>query len=134
MNTPDSDAPPPRRFSPLLRRADQACVALFVLLGLGATVGWWFYHNGYAGRLLEIDRAAPLSADFQVDLNKAAWPEFAQIPGLGEVLSQRIVAYRDEHGLFAAIDDVQRIRGIGPKTLEALRPYLTLSTTAAATQ
>lgn len=127
-------APPPRRFSPLLRRTDQACVAVLVLIGLGATAAWWFYHGGHAGRLLEIERAAPLAAEFRVDVNKAAWPEFAQIPGLGQVLSQRIVAYREEHGPFAAIADLERIRGIGPKTLEALRPYLALSATAAAAQ
>jgi competence protein ComEA len=107
-------------------------VAVLIAVGLAATAAWWIYHGGLSGGLLELEQAAPLPAHYQVDLNTADWPELAQIPHLGEVLSRRIVTYRVEHGPFASIDELDKIPGIGAKTLQTLRPYLTLSGTTAA--
>ena len=108
----------------LLRRADQAAVAALVLLGLASIGGWWVAHGGCRGRLVEIDRAAPLRAEFQVDLNEADWPELVQLPGIGETLARRIVESRDRDGRFLDHEDLERVRGIGPKTLYRIRPYL----------
>jgi competence protein ComEA len=108
----------------LLRRADQALVAALVLTGLGATIGWWASRGGLQGRLIEVERAEPQTARFQVDVNRADWPELAQLPGIGETLAQRIVESRRREGPFADHDDLRRVRGIGPKTLDAMRPYL----------
>ena len=108
----------------LLRRADQAAVAGLVLLGLASIGAWWVAHGGCRGRLVEIDRAEPRTAKFEVDLNQADWPELIQLPGIGETLARRIVESRDREGRFLDHDDLQRVRGIGPKTLERVRPYL----------
>ncbi len=62
---------------------------------------------------------------FKVALNSATWVEWAQLDGIGEKLARRIVADREEHGAFRSTDDLLRVKGIGPKTLEKLRPYLT---------
>lgn len=108
----------------LLRRTDQAGVSVLVLAALTATVGWWISHGGFEGRLIEV-RDAPLeTAHFQLDLNKADWPELAQLPGIGQILGQRIVQSRRDEGPYPSHDDLTRVRGIGPKTLEKLRPYL----------
>jgi len=110
----------------LLRRADQAAVAALVTAALLATVGWWGSQGGWQGRLIEIDRAEPLTARFEVDINSADWPELLQLPGIGPTLAQRIVESRGTRGPFANHDDLRRVRGIGPKTLEQIRPYLRL--------
>jgi competence protein ComEA len=112
---------PPRWF---LRRADQAAVAALVLTALVAMVGWWAAHGGWRGRLIEIDRADPLSARFEVDINAADWPELLQLPGIGQTLAHRIVDSRQTAGPFADHDDLRRVRGVGPKTLDQIRPYL----------
>jgi competence protein ComEA len=117
----------PRNAQPhwLLRRADQAVVAVLVSVGLATTIGWWIAQGGLQGRLIEIDRAGPQTAQFQVDINEADWPELAELPGIGQTLSHRIVACRRADGPFIDHDDLRRrVRGIGPKTLEAIRPYL----------
>lgn len=114
----------PRQNSALLRRADQLMVGVFTAAALVATIGWWVSHGGLRGRLLEVERAAPQTARFEVDVNKADWPELAQLPGIGETLSQRIVKSRQENGPFLDHEDLRRVRGIGPKTLESIRPYL----------
>ena len=122
--SPDSPTDPGPRPSYLLRRADQAAVAGLVLLGLASMGAWWVAHGGGRGRLVEIERAEPLTAEFQVDLNEADWPELVQLPGIGEVLARRIVASRRRDGRFLDHEDLQRVRGIGPRTLDRVRPYL----------
>jgi len=119
--SPSPPKPPPHW---LLRRSEQATVAVFIGLGLLSVIGWWIYHGGLRGRMVEIQQAAPQTARFQVDINKADWPELAVLPGVGRKMAERIVQSRQEDGPYRDIDDLRRVRGIGPRTLEALRPYL----------
>ncbi len=108
----------------LLRRADQAAVAGLVACALGGMAVYWFAHGGHRGELIEIDRADPLTARYLVDVNKADWPEFAELPDVGETLARRIIESRAGAGPFGDHDDLLRVRGIGPRTLERLKPYL----------
>ena len=88
------------------------------------TVCYWFYHGGHQGHLIEIDRDTPQEIQFLVDINEADWPEIIQLPGLGEILAQRVIADRQDKGPFRDVDELTRVDGIGPKTLEKIRPYL----------
>ncbi|MDY0170034.1 MAG: helix-hairpin-helix domain-containing protein [Thermoguttaceae bacterium] len=108
----------------LLRRADQATVAALVLLALGAMILWWMGQGGLRGRRIELGAAEPLQYQFQVDLNSAPWQELVLLPGVGETLAMRIIESRETDGPFADTADLLRVRGIGPATLERLRPYL----------
>jgi competence protein ComEA len=108
----------------LLKRADQATVGALVLAALVSMTAWWYRQGGADGRLIEIDREPKRSARFLVDVNKADWPELAQLPGIGQTLAQRIVASREERGPFIDHSELRRVRGIGPKTLEKMKPYL----------
>lgn len=123
MSTPRPIGPQPPN-SWLLRRADQAAVAGLTLAALVALAAYWLAQGGWQGRLIEIDRLAPQSADYAVDVNAADWPEFAQLPGIGENLARRIVESRRRDGPFVDHDDLGRVRGIGPRTVERIRPYL----------
>jgi competence protein ComEA len=108
----------------LPRLADQAGVALLVMLALAGILSWWISQGGLQGRLIETERAPPLAAAFRVDINAADWPELTQLPGIGETLARRIVETRAARGRFLNHQDLRRVRGIGPKTLERIRPYL----------
>lgn len=55
------------------------------------------------------------------DLNTAYREELMALPRIGEVLSERILAYRAEHGPFSCWEELSEVKGIGPKTMEALR-------------
>jgi len=124
--------PQPEKRSPitewpawLLRRADQAAVAGLVLFGLLGTVGWWLSQGGLQGRLVELEKAQPRQASYLVDINSADWPELVQLPGIGEVLARRIVEERASRGPFRDLDDLrERVRGVGPATLERIRPFV----------
>jgi competence protein ComEA len=111
-------------WQPLLRRADQAAVASLVAFALVAMGVYWFAQGGHRGELIEIDRAEPLNARYLVDINKAQWPELVELPQIGETLARRIVESRAAAGPFGDHDDLMRVNGIGPRTLERLRPYL----------
>lgn len=58
-----------------------------------------------------------------VNLNSASASELTALPGIGETLAGRIVAWREENGPFARVDQVMAVSGIGPATYERIRPY-----------
>jgi competence protein ComEA len=116
------DVPFPPRWR--LRRADQAVVATLVALACLLLPAWWFLHRRNESDLVEIDRADSLTAQFTVDINTADIPELMQLPRVGESLARRIVNSRKTDGPFLRYEDLARIRGIGPKMLENLRPYV----------
>ncbi len=110
--------------SPILRRLDQAAVAGLCLFAIVALAGYWIIHGGMSGRLIEIDRVDPMTVQFRVDINHAEWPEFVTLPDVGELMAKRIVEYRQQYGPYKSVDDLRKVRGIGPKTMEHLRPFL----------
>ncbi len=61
-----------------------------------------------------------------VNINAAGATELEALPGIGEVLAATIVAYRDEHGPFATVDQLEDVSGIGPSTLEEIRDFVTV--------
>ena len=66
-------------------------------------------------------------AAYLLDINAAAASELMLLPRVGPVLAQRIVDDRAAGGPFATIDDLDRVPGIGPRTIERLRPHLLLT-------
>ena len=109
---------------PLLRRFEQAVVATILACSSLAIVVSLITRGAHRGDLIEIDRAEPQNVKFQLDINHATWPEFALLPDVGETLARRIVESRKKDGPFLDHEDLRRVRGIGPKTLDAARPYL----------
>ena len=112
---------PPRT---LLRRADQVGIAVLALFALISIGGYWLSQAVIRGRAIDIEKAPPLDPGFRVDLNSADWPELAQLPEIGESLARQIVAYRTAHGPFRDVSELRRVKGIGPKKFEAVRPFL----------
>jgi comEA protein len=62
----------------------------------------------------------------RLDLNKASAGELMALPGIGEKRAQAVVAWRDAHGPFHCVDDLDDVRGIGPATLDRLRPFVSV--------
>ena len=59
-----------------------------------------------------------------VNINTADATQLDTLPGIGPVMAQRIIDYRNQHGPFLSVDELDNVSGIGPKTLEKLRPYV----------
>lgn len=93
----------------------------FVLL---ASQYLWFY----------FDKPEPLVWDrgeefqtFRVDVNDATWVDWIQLPGIGQATAEDILEDLERNGPFQSIDDLMRVKGIGPKTLDQIRGWLTIS-------
>ena len=59
-----------------------------------------------------------------LEMDRATASDWERLPGIGPSLAARIVADRAERGPFQKPEGLLRVRGIGPKTLERIRPYL----------
>ena len=72
-------------------------------------------------------RNRPLEKDEQIDPNTASAEELDRLPGVGPATAGRIVRERTEGGPFATVAELTRVSGIGPRSLERLRPHLRLA-------
>ena len=70
--------------------------------------------------------AGIIRAPGPININTASATHLQTLSGIGPALSQRIVDHRDTHSPFERVDDLQRVRGIGPKTVDALRSRITV--------
>lgn len=107
--------------------ADAALAALFLLIftmvalsGLLTTEGEWGFGEG-SGR--EMSR---LASDVRVDPNRGGASLLAAVPGADLTLAEAIVRFREVHGPFRSLWDLEGVPGIGPDRLEKMLPYLTL--------
>ena len=60
----------------------------------------------------------------RVNINTASAKELESIPGIGEVLSLRIIEYRDSRGGFESEADLLSVEGLGKKKLESIKEYI----------
>jgi competence protein ComEA len=89
--------------------------SLFFMLGRWTHAG----SNPHAEITAVQERVRPA-----LDLNLATKAELRLIPGIGEALAQRIVDHRTNVGPFRGVEDLRKVAGIGPKTLDRLRHCL----------
>ena len=64
------------------------------------------------------------AADGRVNINTATAGELQALPGIGATLAQRILEERASGGPFSSAQDLRRVRGVGPKTIEKLAPLI----------
>lgn len=60
----------------------------------------------------------------KVNLNRATSSELQTLPGIGPAMAARIIAFRETVAHFQSTTDLQKVKGIGPKTFEKLAPYI----------
>ena len=83
---------------------------------------------------VDVTTSAPASAtsgtgqakSAPVNLNTATEADFQTISGIGQKRAQDIIAYREANGRFKSVDDLKNVSGIGAKTLEKLKEYVTV--------
>lgn len=59
-----------------------------------------------------------------ININTASIKELMDLPGIGEKKAQAIIDYRNQQGAFRSISDLGKVKGIGPKMLEKLKPLI----------
>ena len=81
---------------------------------------------GYVSKLSATNPKSTKKFTGTININRATKPEFDSLAGIGPVIAARIVTYRNQNGSFMAIEDLLKVSGVGPKTLEKIRSRLTL--------
>ncbi len=66
------------------------------------------------------------SSSQAVNINTATLTELMTLQGIGEVMAERIVQYREQFGEFSSVDELLNVSGIGEKKLEAIRENITV--------
>jgi DNA uptake protein ComE-like DNA-binding protein len=110
-----------------LRDRDQvlfAVMCVFALLSLAAYCG---KTSHWGADSIELARQSAHELDYRVELNSSCWVEWSQIPGIGPVLGERIVAERERNGPFRSPSDLMRVKGIGAKRLREMQPYIRMA-------
>lgn len=67
-----------------------------------------------------------VQTDGLLNINTASRTELTGLPGIGETIAQRIIDYREAHGGFSSIEELEQVSGIGSKRLDAIRDYITV--------
>ncbi|MCI8303217.1 MAG: ComEA family DNA-binding protein [Lawsonibacter sp.] len=113
---------------------------LILLAGFILVCGTWFaartstpepWQVNTAQRPMEIPASAPeedlypdsLLPGETIDINTADVYDLQRLPGIGEKRAQDIIAYREAHGPFQSVEQLEQVSGIGPVILENLREY-----------
>lgn len=115
---------------PLLR-----VLLLITCLTLVFTLGFFLGRNqnrleAVITPLAKSAEADPLSSaepsPVSININTASVSDLMLLPGVGEVLAQRILEYRDAHGGFTAAQELLNVEGIGQTRLEELLDFITI--------
>lgn len=135
--TPPATAPKPATATPPIAAAAKwGAIAILGIVAIIA-IAWVILSNRTRPTITPAPAAqAPAAAQPEgaptpaaptgslLDLNTATAAQLEHLPGIGPALASRIVADRTKHGRFTSVDQLDRVEGIGPKTLDKLRPYL----------
>ncbi len=112
----------------------QRFLTLCLLAAMIFLTGQWLWLSAKRPEPLQWHHGTSFTKFFRVDINHATWVEWIQLKGIGETMAHRIVADREYNGPFVSIDDLLRVDGIGPATLDEIRPWLTVGSGDSATQ
>ncbi|HUW82482.1 MAG TPA: helix-hairpin-helix domain-containing protein [Phycisphaerae bacterium] len=104
---------------------------LALILAYVLVLGW--LRPVYLAEPIGVIPGAAAQIEQKINPNTATWAELTQLPRIGPALAKRIVAYRHEQQtasaatqpVFLTPDDLDAVRGIGPKTVDRMRPFLT---------
>jgi len=76
---------------------------------------------------LYIPREGEDQSPQKIDINRAEPWLLEALPGVGEILAQRIADYRSENGAFRRVEDLLQVSGIGQATFENIKNFITVS-------
>lgn len=105
--------------TPNSERSQRRVIVAFALLAAALLI-----YRGYTPRFFANPSQHTPAA--QLNINTADRVELLQVPGIGPSLADAILSHRDERGPFRSFDELDEVKGIGEKTREKLRPWLSL--------
>lgn len=103
--------------------------SLFLFSGENDSSASGHEDTDYKRKVLDLSTAkaekkVPLPAGSSIDLNKADLKELKKLPGIGEKTAQKIIELRDSIGSFKNVEEVLKVKGIGPAKFNKIRKYI----------
>ncbi|GJQ23035.1 MAG: hypothetical protein HBSAPP01_08250 [Candidatus Brocadia sapporoensis] len=90
------------------------------IIKAGMDYHWWLPKTEIVSSL------KPEDIKIKFDINTCPWHELVLLPALGETKAKAIVAYRERHGNFTTLDDLDKVKGMGASVIAAIRDYITV--------
>lgn len=128
----------------MLKRLAAFVIPALALLACGVMLGIFLMQTRTAGTIsvqravpdepeeavqTVVEEAADATADDRLDLNTATAEDLQELPGIGEVIAQRIIDYRELCGRFLDPEQLMEVDGIGQAKYEKLRELVTVRNT-----
>jgi comEA protein len=98
--------------------------AVFLSGALINTYRKWQANRRLASLPVELIQPTNVPMDTLIDINTATVEQLDALPGIGPVLAQRIVSYRERQGGFKSIEEIRNVNGIGPKRFASIREFI----------
>jgi competence protein ComEA len=109
-----------------LRYRDQRVVIGLLLLALLAMAGLRLADYVAGRTVVDYNDLPERHVVLRVDVNRAGEADLAELPVIGPAVAKKIVEYRRTYGPFRTLEDLDNVPGIGPRTLEVIRPHVVI--------
>ncbi len=76
--------------------------------------------------VIYIPRKKAETEERRISINIASTEQLSTLPGIGPAMAERIISFRTENGLFQTLEDLQKVKGIGPRLFEKLKDRICL--------
>lgn len=76
--------------------------------------------------VIYIPRKKAETEERRISINTASTEQLSTLPGIGPAMAERIISFRTENGLFQTLEDLQKVKGIGPRLFEKLKDRICL--------
>jgi len=102
-------------------------LACILLLGIGVSS----YNRSHPAVDVKIGKFDPASVAGEpavtgkININTSGTEELSRLAGIGTVLAGRIIAYRSSEGPFASVEDIKKVKGVGPALFEKIKDDIT---------
>jgi competence protein ComEA len=130
MNAAPPPAPVPAPPAPAVPTAwpRSAQLAAAFLLGVATVLLVVHAYGGLRGGSRPTGLQPGTAPAYRIDLNQAGRADLLQLPGVSDTMAGRIEDFRREHGGFRSVDELAHVQGVGPATLQRLRPWVCVQT------